>query len=81
MYDLELLIIDALRPKKTHGTHFTLEQAIEKIKYFRPKKALLTNATHDIHHSKVNKKLEKLSNINLDVSYAHDGLIEKVFID
>ena len=81
LYNLDLLIIDALRPKKTHGTHFTLEQAIEKIKYFNPKKALLTNATHDIDHSKVNKKLEELSDINLDVSYAHDGLIQKVFID
>ncbi|MFL2665059.1 MAG: MBL fold metallo-hydrolase [Dehalococcoidia bacterium] len=78
--NLDLLIIDALRPERTHGTHFTLEEAIEQIKIHKPKKALLTNATHDINHHEVNNKLKELKNINIPISYAYDGLVEEISI-
>ena len=36
----ELLILDALRPKRTHGTHFTLEEAIDQARRLRPARTL-----------------------------------------
>lgn len=66
----EILIIDALRPEKTHGTHFTLEEAVEFAKKINAKNTLLTNATHDIDHNKINYQLKKE---NIDIKYAYDG--------
>ena len=66
----EILIIDALRPEKTHGTHFTLEEAVEFAKKIDAKNTFLTNATHDIDHNKINLQLKKE---NIDVKYAYDG--------
>ena len=66
----EILIIDALRPEKTHGTHFTLEEAVEFAKKINAKNTFLTNATHDIDHKKINLQLKKEK---IDVKYAYDG--------
>ena len=71
----ELLILDALRPKRTHGTHFTLEEAIDQARRLRPMRTLLTDATHDIDHEKVNIKLAKLQESEgIDIQYAYDGM-------
>jgi phosphoribosyl 1,2-cyclic phosphodiesterase len=71
----ELLVLDALRPARTHGTHFTVEQAVDQIRRLRPKRALLTDATHDIDHHKVNAELAKLKDAEgLDIQYAFDGM-------
>ncbi len=71
----ELLVLDALRPARTHGTHFTVEEAIEQVRRLRPKRTLLTDATHDIDHNSVNAMLAKLMESDgLDIQYAHDGL-------
>jgi phosphoribosyl 1,2-cyclic phosphodiesterase len=71
----DLLILDALRPARTHGTHFTVEQAIDQVRRLRPKRTLLTDATHDIDHGPVNAELAKLKDTEgLDIQYAHDGL-------
>ncbi|MCX8276650.1 MAG: MBL fold metallo-hydrolase [Dehalococcoidia bacterium] len=71
----DLLVLDALRPARTHGTHFTVEQAIEQARRFGIKRNLLVDATHDIDHVPVNHELSKLKEIeNLDIQYAHDGM-------
>ena len=71
----ELLILDALRPKRTHGTHFTLEEAIDQARRLRPARTLLTDATHDIDHETVNIKLTKLQESEgIDIQYAYDGM-------
>jgi phosphoribosyl 1,2-cyclic phosphodiesterase len=71
----ELLILDALRPERTHGTHFTVEEAVDQVRLLRPKRTLLTDATHDIDHHLVNTQLaELLAEEGLDIQYAYDGL-------
>jgi phosphoribosyl 1,2-cyclic phosphodiesterase len=70
----DLLVLDALRPKRTHGTHFTVEQAVDQVRRLRPKRTLLTDATHDIDHVAVNTELAKLKDAEgLDIQYAYDG--------
>ncbi len=68
---LDVLVIDGLRYRE-HSTHFTIPQAIKKIEEIKPKKAYLTHISHDVEHIKDNKKIKKLT--NLDVSLAYDGL-------
>lgn len=71
----EILVLDALRPARTHGTHFTLEQAVEQARRLGAKRTLLTDATHDIDHLPVNAELAELNaSEGLDIQYAHDGL-------
>lgn len=75
----ELLVLDALRPARTHGTHFTVEQAIDQARRFGIKRNLLVDATHDIDHIPVNAELAKLKETeNLDIQYAHDGMAIEV---
>jgi len=70
-----VLVLDALRPTRTHGTHFTLEEAIEQARRLGAKRTLLTDATHDIDHIPVNAELAKLNDSEgLNIQYAHDGL-------
>ena len=71
----ELLVLDALRPTRTHGTHFTVEEAVDQVRRLRPQRTLLTDATHDIDHNLVNAGLAKLKDSEgLDIQYAYDGL-------
>ena len=75
----ELLILAALRPKRTHGTHFTLEEAIDQARRLRPARTLLTDATHDIDHETVNIQLAKLQESEgIDIQYAYDGMDIKI---
>lgn len=74
VYGSELLVLDALRPARTHGTHFTLEEAIDQARRLGVSRVLLTDATHDIDHLPVNAELAKLKDSEgLDVQYAYDG--------
>ena len=71
----ELLVLDALRPTRTHGTHFTVEEAVDQVRRLRPKRTLLTDATHDIDHHLVNAQLAELKHTEgLDIQYAYDGM-------
>ena len=71
----ELLILDALRSKRTHGTHFTIEEAIYQARRLRPARTLLTDATHDIDHETVNIQLAKLQESEgINIQYAYDGM-------
>ena len=75
----ELLVLDALRPARTHGTHFTVEQAVDQARRFGIKRNLLVDATHDIDHVPVNTELAELkTKENLDIQYAYDGMAIEV---
>lgn len=71
----EVLVLDALRPGRTHGSHLTLEQAVEIAKEIRAPRTLFTDMAHDIEHEAVNAELAKLKDTEgLDVQLAYDGL-------
>lgn len=71
----EILVLDALRPARTHGTHFTVEEAIDQARRLGVKRTLLVDGTHDIDHVPVNDELAKLKDSEgLDIQYAYDGL-------
>lgn len=75
MEGCELLVLDALRPGRTHGSHLTLEEAVEIAKEVRAPRTLFTDMTHDIEHEEVNAELTKLkASEGLDVQLAYDGL-------
>ena len=73
--DVDTLVIDALRTKRTHGSHLTMEQAVEVAKIIRPRRTLLTDAAHGIDHYAMNTRLRDPSiNDGLDIRYAYDGM-------
>jgi phosphoribosyl 1,2-cyclic phosphate phosphodiesterase len=64
---LEVLVLDALR-HKPHPAHFGLNQALDVIDQFRPKRAFLTHMSHEIDHESVSRTLPD------GVRLAYDGL-------
>ena len=73
--DVDTLVIDALRTKRTHGSHLTMEQAVEYAKIIRPRRTFLTDAAHGIDHYAMNARLrDPKFNGGLDIQYAYDGM-------
>lgn len=64
---LDVLVLDALR-YRPHAAHFGLNEALDVIEKFRPRRAYLTHLSHDFDHEEVNRKLPA------GVQLAHDGL-------
>lgn len=76
LIDLDVLIIDALRPEPTYFSHFTYNQAIEVIRKFKPKKSFFTDIMCSVEHEETNAILSKLNETErLDIQLAYDGLI------
>ncbi len=73
--DVDTLVIDALRTERRHGSHLTMEQAVEYAKRIRPRRTFLTDAAHGIDHYAMNTRLRDpgLSG-GLDIRYAYDGM-------
>ena len=68
LYDLEVLIVNALRIEE-HPTHFNLEEALAFIAELQPKKAYLTHISHKLgFHDEVEKQLPEA------IELAFDGL-------
>ena len=65
--NLDYLIIDCLWIKY-HPSHLNLENSLNLIKEFAPKKAILTNLHSDLDYEALKKKLPK------NILPAHDGL-------
>ena len=65
--NLKYIIIDCLWYKK-HPSHLNLEESLELIKIFKPKKAILTNLHSEIDYNLLKKKLPK------NIVPAYDGL-------
>ena len=75
IYGCDLLILDALRPESTHGSHLTIEQAIDEVKRLKPRRAVFTDMAHDVHHHPVNQQLRSLLDSDgLDIELAYDGM-------
>ncbi|MEC7921682.1 MAG: MBL fold metallo-hydrolase [Chloroflexota bacterium] len=74
--DLDVLIIDALRPEPAYFSHFTYNQALEVIREFKPKKSFFTDIMCSVDHNETNNELSKLLNTEgLDIQLAYDGMI------
>jgi len=71
LYDLDVLVIDALRYRH-HPTHMTVDQAIETIDELEPRRAYLTHIAHDIKHSELEARLPE------HVFLGYDGLTVEV---
>jgi phosphoribosyl 1,2-cyclic phosphate phosphodiesterase len=56
--NLDFLVIDCLRIKK-HPSHYNLFEVLELIKFFKPKKAILTNMHSDLDYKYLLKILPK----------------------
>ncbi len=67
--DLDLLIIDALRPG-THPTHMNVEESLDAIADLRPSQALLTHLAHEMDYRSAKEDLA----LPRSVSLARDGL-------
>lgn len=67
LQDLDLLIIDALRPEP-HPTHMSLDEALAAIDDLEPRRALLTHLAHEIDYDVVSHNLPE------NVALAFDGL-------
>ncbi|MBN1345379.1 MAG: hypothetical protein JXQ73_21985, partial [Phycisphaerae bacterium] len=65
--DLDVLVLDALR-RRSHPTHFNLEQAVECAGRIRAKRTLFTHIAHELMHEPTNQELPD------GMALAHDGL-------
>lgn len=68
LQDLDVWIVDALRPKP-HPTHAHLEQTLKWIDRLRPKRAFLTHMTSDMDYRSLCRELP------VGVEPAHDGQV------
>jgi phosphoribosyl 1,2-cyclic phosphate phosphodiesterase len=64
--DLDVLVLDALQ-WKTHGTHFSINEALAAAARIRPRQTLFTHIAHALAHEATNRALPE------DVRLAHDG--------
>ena len=67
LMNLDFLIIDCLRKNK-HPSHFNYDDAINFVKFVKPKKTILTNLHVDLDYYVLKKKLPK------NIVPAFDGL-------
>jgi phosphoribosyl 1,2-cyclic phosphate phosphodiesterase len=65
--NLDVLVLDALRPKP-HPGHFSLDEALEVIDRLKPKQAYFTHMSHELDHAATNRTLPA------NVALAYDGL-------
>jgi phosphoribosyl 1,2-cyclic phosphate phosphodiesterase len=65
--DLELLVLDALRPRP-HATHFSLDQAVEVAGKIEARQTVFTHVSHMLDHEETNKGLGK------GMELAYDGM-------
>ena len=75
LFDLDILIINALR-KKSHISHFTLDEALAIIEELKPKRAYLTHISHALgFYKKTSKELPP------NVFLAYDNLVLNIPLD
>ena len=71
---LDTLVIDALR-NRPHGTHFSVNEALDVVARLKPRRALTTHMTHDLGHAATSSRLPP------GVELAYDGLVLDVRVD
>lgn len=67
LQDLDVLILDALRPRP-HATHFSLAEAIDIAQRLRPRRTLFTHLSHELEHEAASATLPP------GMELAYDGL-------
>ena len=65
--NLKYFVIDCLRYNK-HPSHYNLDEVLELIKIFKPKKTILTNLHSDLDYNDLRKLLPS------NILPAHDGM-------
>ena len=65
---LQILVLDALR-RRTHPTHFNLEQAIEQARRIGAERTFFTHMTHELGYAETNATLPP----NMELAW--DGLV------
>ncbi|MEM9657581.1 MAG: MBL fold metallo-hydrolase, partial [Planctomycetota bacterium] len=65
---LDVLVLDCLR-RNPHTTHFGLEQSLQVVNELRPRRTLLTHASHDFDHDQICAELPP------GVDLAYDGQV------
>lgn len=65
---LEVLALDALRPSRTHPTHFTIPEAVQCAREIGAKQTYLIHLAHEVDHEEVSASLPR------GVMLAYDGL-------
>ena len=68
LHDLDVWIIDALRPAP-HPSHFSVEQALARIARVKPKRAVLTHMHVDLDYATLARELPQ------GVEPAYDGMV------
>jgi len=63
--DLDVLIIDALRPRP-HPTHLSYEQAVQMIEDLQPRRAYFTHLSHDMKHTDIEATLPPHVRVSYD---------------
>lgn len=56
MNDLDVMILDGLRPR-SHPTHFTTDECVEQLKAIGAKQSFITHLTHNWDHQELQNKL------------------------
>ena len=67
LQDLDVLILDALRPRP-HVTHYGLDEAIEVARQLRPRRTFFTHTSHELDYADTNARLPQ------GMELAYDGL-------
>ena len=69
-----LMVLDALRECGSCPVHASMDQSLDLVQKYRPKRTLLVGMSHGLEHFETNKQLGKLKEAEgLDVQLAHDG--------
>ena len=65
LQDLDLLVLDALRPQK-HRTHFSISEAVEVAKLIHAKQTIFVHMSHQVLHARENAKLPETMQLGYD---------------
>jgi phosphoribosyl 1,2-cyclic phosphate phosphodiesterase len=68
LHDLDLMVIDGLRPRP-HPTHYSIDEAIAVSRELRPRQTLLTHMNHNVEYHRISAELPE------GVALAYDGLV------
>jgi phosphoribosyl 1,2-cyclic phosphodiesterase len=72
--EMSIFVIDALFPEEHYPSHYSLTQAIDEAKIWRPKHTLTVGMAHQLNHQRDNEKLKSfIESDGLLIELAFDG--------
>ncbi|MGI6495534.1 MAG: MBL fold metallo-hydrolase [Kiritimatiellia bacterium] len=66
--DLDVMVLDALRPSRPHATHLTTESSLELLRKIGAKRSWMTHLCHEVDHATLSARLPP------GIEPAYDGL-------